>query len=297
MVKKTNTKEEKLESLGDTVALLNARFKKNVVQFGYAKVRERIPFRSEKMNEITGGGVPAGLFSVIWGPKGSTKTTDCYELVANAQKMNKRCYWIDLERSFDPVWAKINGVNVDDLIYGGSFATAEEALDTVLFLTRNNSIDLIILDSIQGLSPEGENYSKKGKEQSLKDDTMALIAKKLSQFFRMSASGVATSNCTMVMIGQTRKDIGGYITLDKLSGGNALEHWSSLTIKLRRGQKSDFPAISTKTGNPVKASNENAEIIGLDIVALVEKSKVGPDEGKSCHVKFISGKGNCDWDG
>jgi RecA/RadA recombinase len=45
---------------------------------------------------------------------------------------------------------------------------------------------LIILDSIQGLSPHGEQYEGKAdKEKSVEDDTMALLARKLSQFFRI----------------------------------------------------------------------------------------------------------------
>ena len=56
---------------------------------------------------------------------------------------------------------------------------------------KNKAIDLIIVDSIQGLSPKGEQETKKGIAKSLEDDTMALLARKLSQFFRMSAAGIA----------------------------------------------------------------------------------------------------------
>jgi len=274
--------EEKRAILKNEIALINKKYKKQVVAFGFDKEIQKIPFKSEALNKITGGGVPAGRFSVIWGSKGSGKTTNCYDLVANAQQMGKTALWIDFERSFDPVWASSQGVAVEELLMAPAFDNAEEAMDMIIGLTKTKAIDLIIIDSIQGLSPLGEQETKKGVERSLADDTMALLARKLSQFFRVSASKVAESDCTVVMIGQTRMDLGGYITLEKLSGGNALEHWSSMTIHIRRGTKADAPT----------RKEDGKDIIdGFDMVARVDKSKVGPDEGKECHVKFRFGKG------
>lgn len=297
MVKKEKpvTKNDKIAVLTDTIALMNAKYKRNVVSFGQEIERSTIPFKVNSVNEITSGGIPEGKFSVIWGSKGSAKTTSAYDLVANAQKKKKRCYWIDLERTFNVAWATKQGVDVKNLLLGEKFVTAEEALDSLIFLTKRNAIDFVVIDSIQGLSPEGEHQSKQGVEKGMSDDTMALVAKKLSQFFRMSSSGVALSNCTVLLIGQTRKDLGGYVTLDKLSGGNALEHWSALTIHLRRGTKADSPAVSSKTGNKVKPNNPDAKIIGFPLIVRVDKSKVGPDEGKICNIKFVYGEGNCEY--
>ena len=280
-VKKLSS-EEKMAILKNEVALINKKFKKNVVSFGHTKQLQRIPFKSAKLNEITGGGVPCGRFSVIWGSKGSGKTTNCYDLVANAQQMGKTCLWIDFERSFDPIWATTQGVTVEELLMAPAFDNAEQAMDLIISLTKSKAIDLIIIDSIQGLSPLGEQETKKGVERSMADDTMALLARKLSQFFRVSAGQVAESDCTVVMIGQTRMDLGGYITLEKLSGGNALEHWSSLTIHVRRGTKADAPT---------KMVDDKEVTDGFDMVARVDKSKVGPDESKDCHIKFRFGKG------
>ena len=280
-IRKLST-EEKRAILKGEIALLNKKYKKEVVAFGHTKILQHIPFKSTELNTITGGGVPCGRFSVIWGSKGSGKTTNCYDLVASAQQMGKTCLWIDFERSFDPIWATAQGVTVDDVLMAPAFSNAEEAMDMIISLTKTQAIDLIIIDSIQGLSPMGEQETKKGVERSMADDTMALLARKLSQFFRMSAGKVAESDCTVVMIGQTRMDLGGYITLEKLSGGNALEHWSSLTLHVRRGPKADAPTRK-EDGKDIPD--------GFDMVCRVDKSKIGPDEGKSCHVTFRFGVG------
>ena len=274
--------EEKRAILKSEVALINKKFKKEMISFGHSKKLQKIPFKGTALNEITGGGVPCGRFSVIWGSKGSGKTTICYDLAAKAQQMGKMCLWIDFERSFDPIWAAAQGVVIEDLLMAPAFENAEQAMDLIISLTKSKAIDLIVIDSIQGLSPLGEQETKKGVERSMVDDTMALLARKLSQFFRMSAGQVAESDCTVILIGQTRMDLGGYITLEKLSGGNALEHWSSLTIHVRRGAKADAP---------VKTIDSKEVVDGFDLVAKVDKSKVGPDEGKDCHIKFRFGKG------
>ena len=284
---KTMSKEEKLKLLKGEIGLINKKFKKEVLSLGYSRETNRIPFKSGALNEITGGGVPTGRFSVIWGAKGSTKTTQCYDLVANAQEMGLVCCWVDFERSFSKEWAEKQGVNVEELIVAPAFDNAEDAMDTIISLTKTKAVDLIIIDSVQGLSPVGEQETKKGVEKSLTDDTMALLARKLSQFFRMSSGKVWESNCTVVLIGQTRMDLGGFIALEKLSGGNALEHWSSMTIQIRRGAKADAPKKRIKTSE----GKTEEVILGFNVVAKINKSKVGPDEGKECHMTFMFGEG------
>ena len=276
------SKEEKRKLLRTEVALINKKFKREVITFGYDKVQEHIPFKSTALNEITGGGAPCGKFTVIWGPKGSSKTTCCYNIVANAQAMGKTCIWVDFERSFDPIWATTQGVIVDDLLMAPAFENAEQAMDTVISLLKTKAVDVVVVDSIQGMSPLGEQETKKGVERSMADDTMALLARKLSQFFRVSSYQVYESDCTFILIGQTRMDLGGYITLEKLSGGNALEHWSAMTIHVRRGAKADAPT---------RKEGDKEIIDGFDMVARVDKSKVGPNEGKESHIKFRFGVG------
>lgn len=296
--------EEKKELLKGELSLINKKFKRDVVTFGYDRVQNRIPFRNPKLNESTGGGVPCGKFSIIWGSKGSCKTTLCYEVVASAQSLGKTSLWVDFERSYSPIWAAAQGVNPDDVIIAPAFEDAESAMDTVISLVKTKAVDVVILDSIQGMSPVGEQHSKKGVEKSMADDTMALIAKKLSQFFRKSSFSVWESDCTFVLIGQTRTDLGGFIAFDKLSGGNALEHWSSFTMNSRRAAKSLWPYVMVDPNVEAAEGDEVEEVeeggkkskrikryTGFALATRVDKSKVGPDEGKTCNLIFEYGKG------
>jgi protein RecA len=253
--------------------------------------KERIPFPLEELNKLTGGGIPSGTFSVIWGNKSSGKTTMVYSLIAEAQKMGKKCAMLDIENSFDGSWAAKAGVNLDTLLVGNKFKTAEEAMDTLIKLTQDQVVDFIIVDSIQALSPQAEQQDKKG-QKSTASETMALLARKLSQFFRMCAGDVARGKVAVLLIGQARTSLGGYVALETLSGGHALQHWSSMTIHIRRGQKKDAPVEKYKeTFIDPETQKERyktkARIIGFNCVIKLEKTKLKSEvEGSERQLPF-----------
>jgi recombination protein RecA len=211
-------KEEVNPNLKRVTNELTKQFGHEVIHFASEEPeRERIPTGIPELDKMIKG-FPSGAFSVIWGNKGSTKSTTALYLIAQAQKLGKTCLYLDLETSFDNEWADKCGIDRNKLLIG-HFDNAEQALDTAIKMSKEKVIDVIILDSVQSLSPEGEQETKKGEEKSTGDDTMALLARRLSQFFRMDAAGNYKGNVTFILIGQSRMDLGGYIKLEKLSGG------------------------------------------------------------------------------
>lgn len=287
------TQAEKKKRIKQKIALINKKAGHEVISMATESTsRNRIPFTSYELNEVTGGGIPRGAFSVLWGSKAAGKTSACYDLIANAQKMGLMCMLYDFERSFDPEWAKNFGVDPEYLAIA-KFATAEEGLDNVIDVCKNKIVDLIVIDSIQGMCPEGEFESKKGKEKSLSDDTMGLLPRRLSKFFGKSSSFVDGSDCAVVLIGQTRMDLGAFVVLESLTGGNALQHWSSLTVHCRRGKKANAPCIKRDSGQKDKNGKTKMETVpvGFEMVAKVDKSKVGPEEGKEARLSFYYGSG------
>ena len=201
---------------------------------------------------------------------------------------------MDVERSYDPIWAAKLGVDTEKLIYI-ICETAEQVMDTVIKLCREKVVDVIVLDSIQGLSPKGEQVEGKGeKPRSLEDDTMALLARKLSQFFRMATPHIADAKCALLMIGQARMDLGSFIKIETLSGGHALMHNSRLILRMRRGQKADAPTEKRPTGKVTEKGKPEMESvqIGFDAVIHVEKSQIqNCVEGNEIHVPFFYTEG------
>jgi RecA/RadA recombinase len=278
--RKEDNKKEEIPinpELKKTVNELTKSFGHEIIHFASEEpIKERIPTGIVELDKMVIG-FPAGAFSIIWGNKGSTKTTTALYTIAEAQKLGKQCLYLDLENSFDNEWAVKCGVDLNKLLLG-HFENAEEALDAVMKMSKEKVIDLVILDSVQSLSPEGEQETKKGEEKSTGDDTMALLARRLSQFFRMSASGVYRGNVTFILIGQSRMDLGGYIKLEKLSGGKALAHWATIIVKAYRATKADAPTYKFKIGEKNKSIP-----IGFEICYRLEKKKISgtaPEESE-----------------
>lgn len=230
-----------------------------------------------QLDEFLNGGIARGRFIVFAGPKGAGKSVLALRCIAAAQKEQRMCAYLDLERSFDPRWAEKQGVNLNDLIIIAG-DNAEEALDSVITLLDTKSIDLIVIDSVAAISAKGELENKDGTTRDLDQDTMALIARKLSQFFRMSTSKNAKANCATILIAQVRADLGSYGGFETICGGNALHHYNSLTLRMRRGPKADWPM-------------KGKDPIGFSMVIKIEKTKLGANELAQFRIPFVYGEG------
>jgi recombination protein RecA len=299
MVKKEKkeVKEETNEGLKNLLKDLQKNCKGSVIQMASdMKVKERIPTGSPEIDEMIGGGIPCGLYSVIWGSKGSAKTSLAYSTIAEAQKLGKVCLFLDLEHTYDAKRASLFGVNSKKLIVA-EFVKAEDTMDAIIKLCKEKAVGLIVLDSIQSMSPTGEQESKQGKELSVEHDTQALLARKLGQFFRMSAHYVSVSKCAVLLIGQSRTSIGGYAPIEMLSGGNALMHWSSLIIKLRRGKGADAPMIKRKETYIDEETGKERyrtvnEACGFNLVVRIDKTKIESKyEGNEIQIPFYHKSG------
>jgi recombination protein RecA len=280
---------KKLDALKNLMKAINKERGDSTIKFASEETEpERISFGNEYLDRLTGGGIPHKRFSIIWGPKSAGKSSLCYNVVAEAQKQGKVCAYIDLERTFSPDWATKQGVDLNKLVLCSQYQNAEQAMDDFINITKNKVADLIILDSIQALSPKGEQETKKGKEKSLEDDTMALLARKLSQFFRIASHGVYMSNVAILLVGQARTNLGGFIAFDTLSGGHALAHWSSLTIYLGRGAKADAPTKKVKN-----TEGETVTVpIGFSTNFKIEKRKINSEpEGTVLQLPFYFATG------
>jgi len=262
------TKEEKLARLKTLARSQNKKAGESVITFGSDLVEtERIKLNIPEVDDLLGGGFPLGRTVVLWGNKGSGKTTLALEIVKRCQQEGKVVYYIALEK-LDKERAESIGVNLDELIVG-EFPQAEKCLDSVIEYARERVVDVIVLDSIHSLSPEAEQMDKNGKEKSMSDDTMALLARKLSQFFRIANHPLAKGNITLLLIGQTRTSL-GYIALDTLSGGNALKHYSKLILHIRPGQGKNAPKEHREDEN---GDGETIQT-GFECVIKIDKTQI-----------------------
>ena len=201
------------------------------------------------------GGLPKGRIVEIYGPESSGKTTFCLSVIAEAQKAGGLAAFIDVEHALDPKFARIAGVNLDDLLVSQP-DSGEDALNIMETLIRSNSIDVIVLDSVAALTTRAELDGQMG------DATVGAQASLMSQAMRRLTAVVSKTNCICIFTNQIREKIGVMFgSPETTSGGRALKFFSSVRIDIRRRDQ-----IKTPDG----------KVIGNRTKIKIVKNKVAP---------------------
>ena len=201
-----------------------------------------------------GGGIPRNAVTELYGYQSSGKTYIAQRIIAHAQQEGLLCGYIDAEWSYDPIWAKTIGIDIDELIISRP-DTGEKALDILLALCTAGC-DLIVLDSIAALLPTAE------AEGSMEDQQMGLQARMMNKIFRKlpMAMNSTTPGTAVIMINQIRAGLGGYITKEALPGGKGQDFFSRIMIRTTKsesiGDKGFYIKLTTPKNKTFKPLQE-----------------------------------------
>ena len=228
-----------------------------IMRFGQSELEdiEFIPTGSLSLDLALGiGGLPMGRIIEIYGPESSGKTTLTLELLAQAQKLDKVCAFIDAEHALDPLYARKLGVKIED-VFISQPDNGEQALEICETLVRSGGVDVIIVDSVAALVPRAEIEGDMG------DNHVGLQARLMSQALRKLAGTIKQANAMVVFINQLRMKIGVMFgNPETTTGGNALKYYASVRLDIRKGA----------------AIKDREEIIGSETRVKVVKNKVAP---------------------
>ena len=173
------------------------------------------------------GGLPKGRIVEIYGPESSGKTTLALSIIAQAQKKNGTCAFVDAEHALDPSYAKKIGVDIDNLFISQP-DSGEQALEIADTLVRSGAIDVLVVDSVAALVPKAELEGEMG------DAHMGLQARLMSQALRKLTATVSRSNTLIVFINQIRMKLGVMFgNPETTTGGNALKFYASVRMDIR----------------------------------------------------------------
>lgn len=255
--------KEKQKRLQATMAQINKRFGANAVMkasdaAASGKLTKKvIPTPSLELNDALHCGGLAGIVE-LYGPNSSGKTSLAIDTLVAAQQRDPdfAAAWLETEGSVTEEILQDHGVDLDRLIFWRQedVGNAENALDVARGFITAGDIDMMIVNSVAGLSPKVET------EDDLEKQNIALVARLLSKFFRV-ATGVASKNdVTMVFINQVRDNVGQMFgDTTTTTGGKALAFYASQRIKMNR--------------NKIMAADPIKEEDGVKISCIIHKNR------------------------
>ena len=303
MVKKKTEKaepKEKVERQDDkniieTLRAIKTKFgEEAIMTFGAGQKVDidAIPTGSIGLDDALGiGGLPRGRIIEIFGPESSGKTTLSLHVVAEAQKENGICAFIDAEHALDPEYAKKLGVKLEELLISQP-DNGEQALEIVESLVRSGKIDVIVIDSVAALTPRDEIEGEMGAMHVGKQ------ARLMSQALRKLTGIVAKSKTVVIFINQIRMQIGVMFgNPETTPGGKALKFYTSVRLDIRRiaqikkgeevvGGRHRVKVVKNKVAAPFRSTefdliyNEGISREG-ELLALGEKYKLVSKSGSS----------------
>lgn len=228
------------------------------------------------LDKALGGCVPFGRITEFYGSESSGKTSLALSVIAQAQKENLGCAYIDAEHSLNLNWAKTLGVDVDKLLFSQPNC-GEQALDIVESLINSGEVKVIVIDSVSALIPRAE------LEGEIGDAHIGLQARLMSQAMRKLSSVINQQKVIVIFINQIRMKIGVMFgSPETTSGGRALKFYASLRVDIRR-----ISNIKDSTG--VAAAHVRARVVKNKIAAPFREAEfdIYFDEGLSFEADLI----------
>lgn len=234
------------------------------------------------------GGIPVGRIIQVYGGFSTCKTVIATTILGYALRNGMLADFVDIERTFDSNFAKMYGLDSSNsdfrLIDTEAPDTVEQFFDKYLpslykkkkkkkkkededdskeeveidhrskeKITKSR---IVAVDSWTALPTETE------KEEDLADKTMGLSKPKIvSTAFRKCLRDVANNNISLFVIDQTRDNVTNMGRKEVVSGGRALEFYSSVRIYLK---------------NDGRIENSAKKTIGMWVKFEITKNKVAP---------------------
>ena len=221
---------------------------------------------SDIIDEATGiGGFPQGRIVEILGAEASGKTTLALSTIAQAQKLNMRCAYIDTEQALDKTRAENLGVDFDTLMISQP-DNGEQALNILEALILSGKVNVVVIDSVAALTPKSE------VEGAMDDANVGGLARLMGKACRKLVAPINKQNVLVIFVNQIRAKLGGfgYIPQETTPGGNALKFYATMRVDMRRtgNNKKGDTLVSTEHKVTIKKNK-------LAVPMRIVKVKIG----------------------
>ena len=278
---------EELPSLKEWGKAWNKSTKREVAFDPGSKVLVPVGIRLgiPNVDSMLGDGFPKGRSVVFVGEPGTGKTLLSQLVIAAAQREGGRAMFFDAEKTYDPRWFELTGVDTspEKLIIVRP-RNLEQAFDMIEDALERIKPAVIVVDSVPALVP------KKITEERMEDkDNIALAPRKIGTAIQKAT--LANTVTCLIFINQIRTAIGKWGDPSDMPGGWAFKHANSQLIRTRRGA---WILENEDKSEMVLGDDREKKKVGFILKLRVERNKVS-EPWKEAEVEFRWKDGSVDW--
>jgi len=224
------------------------------------------------------GGLMRSRGSMLYGNKSAGKSTLALRFVAAAQRAypNMFAVWIDIEGTFDKVWARMHGVDLNRL-YLIEPESGESAVDMADAVARADNVAIIVTDSIAFLTPMKEIAA------SAEDSLPGIHARLIGNYVRRLNSSLLAERHrehypVILHLNQFRMAIGVMFGDPRvLPGGRALEFSTTQQIEISNHEHTSA-GKKEKGAKPTKKEDKENEEKGVIVLYNEHAIKITKDK-------------------
>ena len=240
-------------------------------------VHEVIPTPSVGLNRALNGGLNSGATHLFWGTPSVGKTTMCFRIIAEAQKMGYRPVIVDSESSYNDEYAKKCGINIDDVVIVQSTVVEDIMKNIIGYLSDDKEKHIFLFDSLSNIVKE-EVYDKPESGKA-----MGLSARSQGYFLQKLVNYLHKERNIMLFVAHQTVDLSGMYAITKAKMGNTVHHNMSNIVKL---------FLSMSKGEMER--EENNMITSQKATWTVEKTKQCPTIGSTGYYYVLPQLGQID---
>jgi recombination protein RecA len=246
--------KDKKKIIDGVLGKINKKFGAGITDY-LVNIQEELKIKffktpSHEVNLMLGGGIGKGKIVEFYGANSSGKTSMALEIIAKAQKEDPEfmAAWIETERSLDSDYIASFGIDMDRLIVAEQSEdfTAEACMDVIRSLVNSEQFGMIVLNSVAALSP------KKEVEDELEKQNMALTARLLSKFLRITTGSLGKTKTSLILINQVRQNLGSMYGGNVTTGGMAIPFYATQRIEFKREKVMAGDVINEEQGVKIR---------------------------------------------
>jgi recombination protein RecA len=224
--------------------------------------REVIPV-SPKLDLILDGGIPEGSFVIIAGPPKIGKTVTSLHFAANAQKVGRKVFYLNIEGRLKPrdlagISNLQHGKDQFEIVRSyvdndgkSRILLAHEYLDVAERKVKDNPGCVVIVDSASQLLTETESKGELGEQHRAPGAVL------LAQFCKRIANEMPVTKSIIIMIVHVVANTGGGMKRTSRTGGNKIQYAVDVDLECKYVEKwtvgavKDDPDSGTEIGKKI----------------------------------------------